>query len=479
MHVSSALDRQNPHRLDLWCAVLLVCMTLASCLPLLTKYPSPGGDEPGFVDVAVNLMHRGVLGTPAYQGLLPGAEAHIYWQPPLYFVGLAGWFSVVDAGLVQARSFSLFWAVTIVILVYAIARRHAPPVPSLVAAGLLAVSYWLTNRAAVARMDAMCIALTLASILIYQYALVRATLGLFALSGLVAGLAFLTHPLGIVAVITLSIHLVVSQGRGVLSARRTQVVLASAAVAVAGWVVFILQDPEAFRLQMGAQLARKQQLGSYWYQFWMAKTHAITLVVVLGAAAWVIVTSLRSSAESLISIAFVCSFAAATYGRETGYFSYFYPFACGSLAILLGRVVRGRPVVYAAVALAVANELAVLGHDIYRYRHRDYEALAAAVRDVVPQGKAVFIGPSEVTPYFALLGRNPMRIAVPTSTIDPQAHRRAAESCDFTAATAPVTYLPDVGALVDEAVPLAVIEQGPGYRVGIYEVRAARTTRPR
>ncbi len=261
-------------------------MTLASCLPLLTKYPSPGGDEPGFVDVAVNVANRGVLGTPAYEGLLPGAEAHIYWQPPLYFLGLAGWFSVFDVGLVQARSFSLFWAVTIVILVYAIARRHAPSTPSVIAAGLLAVSYWLTNRAGAARMDAMCVALTLASILIYQLGHDRARLGLFGLSGLVAGLAFLTHPLGIVAVATLTIHLVVSERRGVLSAPRTQVLLASFALPVAGWIGYIFQDPESFRLQMGAQLARKQQLGSYWYQFWMAKTHAITLVVVLGAAAW-------------------------------------------------------------------------------------------------------------------------------------------------------------------------------------------------
>lgn len=466
-------------RRDLWSVVLLVCVTMASCLPLLTKYPSPGGDEPGFVDVAVNVMTRGVVGTPAYEGLLPGAEHHVYWQPPLYFLGLAGWFTTVGVGLVQARMFSVCWAVTLVILMYAMARRHAAPVPSLIAAVLLAVSYWLTNRADVARMDAMCIALTFASILMYQCARDRARLALFGLSGLLAGLAFLTHPLGIVAITTLAIHLVVSERRGVLRTPRTFLVLACFAVPMAGWLGFILQDLESFRLQMSAQLARKQQLGSYWYQFWMARTHALSLAVVLGAAGWLSIVSLRKRADLLIPIAFVCALGASTYGRETGYFSYFYPWACCALAVLLDRMPRGRPLAYVAVLLALANELAILGHDIYRYRHRDYGALTRAVRDVVPLGSTVFIGPSEVSPYFALLGRNPMRMFVPTSTTDPQAHRRAAEASDFIAVTVPVTYLPDVGTLVDAATPLVIIDQGPGYRMAIYVSRAARRTRPR
>jgi 4-amino-4-deoxy-L-arabinose transferase-like glycosyltransferase len=475
-----SLDRwRRAHRRDLWCVVFLVCVTIASCLPLLTKYPSPGGDEPGFVDVAVNVMTRGVVGTPAYEGLLPGAESHVYWQPPLYFLGLAGWFATVGVGLVQARTFSMVWAVTIVILVYAMARRHAAPTPSLIAAVLLAVSYWLTNRADVARMDAMCIALTFASILIYQYAHDRARLPLFGLSGLLAGLAFLTHPLGIVAITTLATHLVVSERRGLLRTPRTYVVFACFTVPMAGWLGFVLQDFDSFRLQMGAQLARKQQLGSYWHQFWMARTHAISLVVVLGAAVWLSVASLRKTAELLIPMAFVYSFAASTYGRETGYFSYFYPWACCALAILLDRLSQGRLLAQAAVLLALVNELAVLGHDIYRYRQRDYSALTRAVRDVVPLGSTVFLGPSEVSPYFALLGRNPMRIFVPTPTTDPQAHRRAAEACDFIAVTVPVTYLPDVNTLVASATPLVVTNQGPGYRMAIYESRAARRRRPR
>jgi 4-amino-4-deoxy-L-arabinose transferase-like glycosyltransferase len=469
--VFEIIDRIRDRRRDLLCIAILVCITLASCLPLLTKYPTPGGDEPGFVDVAINLNTRGVLGTPAYRDLLPGADTHVYWQPPMYFVGLAGWFSMAGTGLVQARTFSLLWAVLIVVLVFVLARQDAPTAASMAAAALLAVSYYLTNRAKVARMDAMCIALTLSALLAYRLARDRTGVGLFATSGAVAGLALLTHPLGIVAIATLAIERVLSLGRAVFVDVRTYVLMSCCGLVAALWLALILQDLDSFRLQMAAQFERKALLGSYWHQFSMARTHVVSVTVVCGAATWLLFTSVRrKEPTSVVAIAFALSFAAATSGRETGYFSYFYPLGCAAVAVALDRVPRARVLVYLGVAFAIANELAVLGYDVYRYRDRDYDALAKTVREVVPPGRCVFLGPSGATPYFALLRRNPMRIAVPVSTPDPEAHRRVAEACGYIAVEGTVTYMPDVDRLLRDETPLVVVDQGPGYRLEIYDV---------
>ena len=97
-------------RQDAACLLLAVLLCLALCLPLLLRFPVPGGDEPGFVDAAFTLLHKGYLGTELHVGLLPGFERHIYWQPPLYFVLLAGWIGSFGMGLVQVRSFSLVCA---------------------------------------------------------------------------------------------------------------------------------------------------------------------------------------------------------------------------------------------------------------------------------------------------------------------------------------------------------------------------------
>ena len=300
--------------------VLLVIIALASCLPLLLKYPSPGGDEPGFVDVASSFATRGVLGTEAYRGLLPGAEHHIYWQPPLYFLALGTWFRVAGAGLAEARTFSLLWAIVTVLLVYLTARRTIPPRPATIAASLFAVSFFLTNRAAPARMDMMCIALTVASVFIYLVARERNSESLHGLSGLTAGLALTTHPLGVIAIATLMVHEALTAGVAIVRRTRTFVLLGGFAIAVAAWALYIAQDPATFSAQMTRQFERKGQLGSYWYQFWMVKTHAVTLLVTCGAGLGVVIASWKDRIHAPVAIAFATSFAVATFGRETGYF---------------------------------------------------------------------------------------------------------------------------------------------------------------
>jgi hypothetical protein len=87
--------------------------------------------------------------------------------------------------------------------------------------------------------------------------------------------------------------------------------------------------------------------------------------------------------------------------------------------------------------------------------------------EVIPPGTTVLIAHPQVTPYFALLGRNPMRIAVPTST-EPRAHRQVALQSDYIAVTTPLAYLPDVNELLTGTTPIAVIDQGPGYRLELY-----------
>src|SRR3954467_7893117 len=65
----------------------------------------------------------------------------------------------------------------------------------------------VTNAARFARMDTLCVALTLGSVFTYLYALDRTRLSLFGLCGVLAVLAFLSHPLGIVAIAVVSVHL--------------------------------------------------------------------------------------------------------------------------------------------------------------------------------------------------------------------------------------------------------------------------------
>ena len=474
--MNSLLNRAYENRSSRWqkttqeipYLILLVFLTVSMCLPLLTKYPAPGGDEPGFVDPAVTLLTKGYIGTEVYHGLLPTMEHHVYWVPPLYFVLLAGWFRLFGIGLVQARSFSVLCASIIVLWVYLLSRRRAQKTQALAAATLCAVSFWLIDRACFARMDTLCVALTLASIFMYQNANDRSKLELYALSGLLAGLALLTHPLGIIAIIILLLHLLLTHKKEILLRREFYFVVICFICCVAVWTCYILQDYAAFHVQMQAQLERKQSAWSYWYQFKMAKTHVITLLVVIMAGLWLILRGWRTSQSGLIAISVVVAFGAATYGHEAGYFLYFYPFACVALSIALSQVHRFRALVYVGLLFAFMNESIIFVHDFRRYHTRDYTSLSQTIRAAIPPGESVFIGFSDVSPYFALLGRNPMRVAIPVPLPDPYASGKIAQQCNFIVDSLPDPYLPDVNKLLESRRPLVQIDQGTGYRISVF-----------
>jgi hypothetical protein len=111
----------------------------------------------------------------------------------------------------------------------------------------------------------------------------------------------------------------------------------------------------------------------------------------------------------------------------------------------------------------------MVDHDIWRYRHRDYASLTRTVRQAIPVGASVFIGFPEVTPYFALLDRNPMRVSVPVPTLLPDAHLRAAAASEFIVESAQFAYLPELRGLLKGRQPIAVLDQGPGYYLAIFK----------
>ena len=200
----------------------------------------------------------------------------------------------------------------------------------------------------------------------------------------------------------------------------------------------------------------------------MAKTHIVSMLVVLASGFWLVLTRWRST-ERTIALGFVISFAGASYGREMGYPLYFYPWGCCAVAILLTQIRKWRALLYVILALAFVNDGAIIVHDMWRYRYRDYDALTRTVREAIPPGATVFIGFPEVTPYFALVDRNPLRMAVPVLTPRPDSHLQAAKSCDFIVESIGAPYIPELAELLKGRTPSAVVDQGPGYRLAIYK----------
>ena len=225
-------------------------------LALLTYDPIVWPDEAVFANPAVNLVRHGHMGTDLLTGYLQGIETHTYWQPPVYFVLLAAVFGIVGVSVAAMRGFSVLAAVAVLGTTWRMGRRIGLGRAAVcVPVAVLAVDGVFLRAARLGRMDLLALAFTLAA---WERALAYEdeSRGRDAtLAGLLAGLAAMTHPLGVAAIAALAVWW--SWTRRAAAPAVLVRVLAGFAVPLGLWALYVLRDPAGFAAQLGGSLARK------------------------------------------------------------------------------------------------------------------------------------------------------------------------------------------------------------------------------
>ena len=454
---------------DVLCLALLTILLAFSFGALLLKYPPPGGDEPVIVDPAVNLVRHGYLGTNLYSGLVPGIERHYFLYPPFYFVALAGWFKLFGVGLLQARAFSLLCTGLIVWIVYLFARRYVSPRPAFASAALCALTIWVVLASRVARMDSLCVALIMTAAILYEGADRTERLVNYALSGFAAGLAAITHPLGIVAATAIGLHMILRFRARIVLSPAAYVWFFPFAVCELAWLAYIVADPGSFGAQMSLQIARKMLWRyAYSYQFWMARTHAATLALALFAAGWCCTKAWREPSYRFLAILGIVSFAAATYGREASYFLYFIPVCFVMLALVLQYGGALQRVTFAMFALALVNESVGWTKDFVLHHNDSYVVFASELRTLIPPGAPVLelSASNAATTYFALLDRNPIT-QIPPVPLDPQKTAAVMRTQEYVVTGYPIEG-PNKGIFADRKL---IAVTGHGFNFYLYAPR--------
>ena len=241
----------------------------------------PWCDEAWFATPGLNLAHDGSFGTSALDETaawkmrnLRGVNRITYWIMPLHSVAVGAWSFIAGTSLMAVRSLSMAWGLVALAAWFLSVRKLAGPDglrPALFMAGLLAIDFQFQWCAAQGRMDMMTEALLACSfasyLLLREKNLGRAILVSHSFM-IVAGL---THPIslgGLVGLVFLTIY---------FDWRRIQVKHVALAavpyiVGLAGWGLFISQDPGMFRDQffgnVGGRLTRPGGfLHSLWAQY--------------------------------------------------------------------------------------------------------------------------------------------------------------------------------------------------------------------
>jgi hypothetical protein len=213
---------------------------------------------------------------------IDGRDRRLYMVMPLYFLPLAGWFSVFGVSYAAMHLFAIAWGVIAGIAWYIIVKCLSKDrVVALLAATLNTLSYDYVNLMS-ARYDCMSAALV-ACVLAAYLVLRERNLSVAVLtSQIFATAALMTHPYSVLGVFGVIVFALVLDRRRLLWSHLGLAILPHL-VAMTSWVTYIAQDPQLFRAQFVTNVARHARSD---YRLLTALVDEIRERYVVGFAGW-------------------------------------------------------------------------------------------------------------------------------------------------------------------------------------------------
>jgi hypothetical protein len=262
MHIAPAGDSAEPTietmsprtRCAILCGIIAIYLVLTVGVMFTTL---PESDEAAYANPGYNLAFNGHMGMTIFElrGYMPASSAErCYWQPPLYFVLTAGWFKLLGFSAVKMRILSILFGLLTLWSWYVLTRHLTNSVPlALFVQAFISTDFFFLTRAAHGRMELVCIGLGSAGLALYvAWRRTRPIAAVFWGNALVVA-AVLTHPVGMAWLLGMLILMLLLDRRN-LSLKLALATLAPYVLGGSAWLVYILQDPTAFRDQMAGIL---------------------------------------------------------------------------------------------------------------------------------------------------------------------------------------------------------------------------------
>ena len=388
-------------------AYLILSMSLLLSWPLL--WP----DEAIFADTARNVLLSGHPSTT----LIAGMESGAYWQPPVWFYCMAPVIGIFGYDILPLRLVSMLVGLFILWATFLLAR-------------LLDLSTWATRTGLVllalnpnfvtyvklARMDGLCVLLTLLGLIAYASFCVKGKIMHLAGGSVLFGLAVLTHPLGVIGPFTAGCHALIDSRRTAKPGVRTLLwFIVPVVVAAAIW--FLSSGNHAgFWTQLRFQLGRKSRPFPAPLISFLERYRSLPLFGLLVPAGllsvWRRVHRSPSSLPLLLALGATISTVAVAFTFETPYHIYCLPLlsiACaGFLESCRSDHSRVRRVAVAGMIAVLCNFAAYFLFFNYEFhsalrQETDYGAFAAKIAEEIPHGATVCIT-GYPCPYWGMIG---------------------------------------------------------------------------
>jgi hypothetical protein len=416
-------------RQRLWLSAIGVGFVLLAGSVAATK--RPWVDEGWFVSPAVDLATHGSFGTLQLdpQGsdvrvfkadaVLKGINQHTYWVMPFHLLEMAGWGKLFGFSPFSMRLPALLWGLVTLMSVAAIVRRLVPELPAAawLASALLAADFTFVDSAADARMDMTCAALGFAGLAVYLTLREQSLQRAMWISHALAATAFLTHPNGIFAPVTLLVTMLWLDWKR-LSAKTLVAIAVPYIVGFGIWGAYCLKWPDDFLAQFSANSAgRARDLLSPWvalarelsarygvtyFPSWttFGKVRGIGFVLAVVAVGIVAREGFarRLSGDRLLVVLTVLRFFMLAFGA-TGKYAYYLVHISPLFAALIGIAAvrlwtvggaKTKAAVAAALCLYFVIQASVIGRDIARREYQTvYQPVISYLRSEIRPGDSV------------------------------------------------------------------------------------------
>jgi 4-amino-4-deoxy-L-arabinose transferase-like glycosyltransferase len=231
-------------------AVVIVCLAayLVISLSYLSVFPIVGEDEPWIAAAPHKLATEGVYGSDLFTGYY-GVERHNYQHMPVYPLLQAAVFKAAGTGVLQMRLLPVAFGFALLVVVFLVARQAAGARAGALAVGLLLVlriadgggptGILLLDRARINRYDIAVPVFGLLALWVFNRAEVRRSSTGYLASGVLVGLASLSHLYGIFWLVALATMLLIGRRWRVVSDSALWLLLAGIAITWLPWLAYI------------------------------------------------------------------------------------------------------------------------------------------------------------------------------------------------------------------------------------------------
>ena len=251
---------------------VLLALYLVASFRHLTVVPPVYEDEPWQASTGLKIANHGVFGSDLFRGL-NGMEHHYYGYMPVHPLLLAGTYRVAGFGLWQTRAEAVLMGLLTLLLTNVLAKRLFDSTVALASVAILLLvrttaltpsqptGILLVDMARIARYDIVVPVFGLSSLCVYCRGQERNARGLFALAGLLAALAGLSHLYGVFWILVLGV-LAWWNGAG---GRNLVALLFGFAAPWLAYVAYVADDPASWFAQTRSYAPRFGLTSPTWY----------------------------------------------------------------------------------------------------------------------------------------------------------------------------------------------------------------------